>query len=106
LMLRPAGLALRELMLRPAGLALRELMLRPAGLALRAPGSFLLIVSPYWAHIRSAHSDFAQILVDELHGHRSFTYSGRHSFDRAVPHIAYGEYTGNVGFQQERISFK
>src|SRR5262249_29450276 len=50
--------------------------------------------------------DFTQILMDELHGYRPFTYSGGHSFDRAVPHVAYGEYTGNVGFEQEGISFK
>jgi hypothetical protein len=65
-------------------------MLRPFGLALRA--------------LRS--SNFAQILVDELHGYRSFTYSRGHSFDGAVPHVPYGEYTGNVGLEQERISFK
>ena len=51
-------------------------------------------------------SHLAQILVDELHGHRPFTYSRGHSFDRAVPYVAYGEYTGNVGLEQERISFK
>src|SRR5207249_4152322 len=55
---------------------------------------------------RSTISDFAQILMDELHGHRSFADSRGHSFDRTVPHIADGKYTWNVGFEQERISFK
>jgi hypothetical protein len=89
LMLRPFGLALRDLMLRPFGLALRDLMLRPFGLALRA--------------LRSSH--LAQILVDELHRYRPFTYARGHSFDRAMPYVPYGEYTRNVGFEQEGISF-
>src|SRR5262245_18173938 len=67
-----------------------SLMLRPFGLALRA--------------LCSSH--FAQILMDELHRYRSFTYSRGDSFDRAMPYVPYGEYTGNVGFEQERISFK
>src|SRR5262245_55121213 len=52
------------------------------------------------------HSYLAQILVDELHRYRPFTYTRGHSFDRAMPHVPYGEYTGNVGLEQERISFK
>ena len=44
--------------------------------------------------------------MDKLHGYRPFTYSRGHSFDRAVPDVAYGEYTGKVGLEQERLSFK
>src|SRR5215831_15932334 len=67
-----------------------SLRLQPSGLALRA--------------LRSSH--LAQILMDELHRYRPLTYSRGHSFDRAMPYVPYGEYTGNVGFEQEGISFQ
>src|SRR5215471_2897797 len=44
--------------------------------------------------------------MDELHSYRPFTDSGGHSFDGAMPHVAYGEYTGDVGLKQKRISFE
>src|SRR5215831_19983736 len=44
--------------------------------------------------------------MDELHTYRPFTNSGGHSFDGAMPHVAYGEYTGNVGLEQKRIPFE
>src|ERR1051326_8039586 len=50
--------------------------------------------------------NLAQVLMNELHCDRPFTYSGGHSFDRAVPHVAYGENTGNVGLEQERSPFQ
>src|SRR5713226_119842 len=51
---------------------------------------------------RSLH--FAQILMDELHRHRSFTDSGSHPFYRTVADIANGKDAGNIGLKQERIS--
>src|SRR5262245_27033015 len=44
--------------------------------------------------------------MDELHSYRTLTDSRSHSFDRAMPYVAYGEYTRNVGFEQEGISFQ
>ena len=41
--------------------------------------------------------------MDELHGHRSFTDSGSHTFYRTVADIANGKDAGNIGFEQERI---
>src|SRR5258708_14616449 len=53
---------------------------------------------------RSLH--FAEILMDELHRHRSLTDSGSDALDGAVAYIANGKDTGHVGFEQERISVK
>src|SRR5437016_4610451 len=65
--------------------------------------TILLVVSPYRAHIRSAHLYLAQILMDELHGHRALTDSGGHAFNRAMPYVTHREKTGNIGLEQERI---
>src|SRR5207244_9339986 len=51
---------------------------------------------------RSLH--FAQILMDELHRHRSLADSGSHALYGTMAHIAYGKDAGNIGFEQERIS--
>src|SRR6267378_2228215 len=50
---------------------------------------------------RSLH--FAQVLMDELHRHRSFADSRSHTFYRTVAHIAHGKNAGNIGLKQERI---
>src|SRR5271166_1315009 len=44
--------------------------------------------------------------MDKLHGYRSFTDSGSHSFYGTVAHIAYGEYAGNIRLKQERITIE
>src|SRR5262245_31711981 len=44
--------------------------------------------------------------MDKLDGNRSFTYSGGHSFDRAVPDVTYSKNAGNAGFEKKRISFE
>src|SRR5207302_8036807 len=45
----------------------------------------------------------AQILMDELHGHRPLTDSRGHAFHRAMPYVTYREKTGNIGLEQEGI---
>jgi len=41
--------------------------------------------------------------VDELHRHRSFTYSGSHPFYGAVTDIAHRKDARNIRLQQERV---
>ena len=52
------------------------------------------------------HLYLAQILMDELHGHRPFTDSGSDPFHRTVPHIAYRKKAGNIRLEQERDLYR
>src|SRR5437879_2528741 len=44
--------------------------------------------------------------MDELNGHCPLADTGGDTLDGAVPHISGGEYTGDAGFQEERIAVK
>src|ERR1700722_974506 len=48
--------------------------------------------------------NLAQILMDELHGHRSLTDSGGYPFYRTVAHVANRENSGNICLQQKRVA--
>src|SRR5712692_11940352 len=47
---------------------------------------------------------FAQVLMDELHRHRSFADTGSYAFYRTMAHITNGKNAGSIGLEQERIS--
>ena len=52
----------------------------------------------------SAASQRAQILVDELDGHRAGADGSSDALDSAMADIARGEDAGDAGFQQIRIA--
>src|SRR6185312_4511793 len=50
--------------------------------------------------------DLAQILMDELHCHRSFAHSRCNALDRPVAHVTHGENPGYVRLQQKRVALQ
>src|SRR5215813_9808836 len=45
---------------------------------------------------------FAQYLMDEGHGNRSFSNRGGHALDAAATDVAHGKYARQTGFEQKR----
>ena len=52
------------------------------------------------------HLYLAQVLMDELHRHRSFANAGSHALDGSVTHIAHRKDAWHICFQKERISLE
>src|SRR6202040_4255157 len=50
------------------------------------------------------HLYLAQVLMDELHRHRSLADSRSHPLHRTMPHITNGKETGDIGLEQKRIA--
>src|SRR5262249_54928591 len=54
----------------------------------------------------SAILDLAQVLMNELDRHRTFSHARSNALDRSMAHVAHGKDSGYVGFQQERVPFQ
>ena len=50
--------------------------------------------------------NLGQILMDKLDDHGAFANAGGDSLDRTVTHVAYGENSGHVRFEETRIAIE